>query len=302
MPTKLGDVTDRIFQGLVTGADSVFILSWEGKGKYLSDATKQRHHIESNIMHPLCKGSVNIRRYHISEVNKSILFPYKEVQGKAVLLSTRELTIEYPQAWEYLKANREILEERERGKWKNDRWYAFGRSQNLNEMDQKKILTPSIAKSASFTLDASDFYYFVGSGRRRRGGYGITLKPEKQTAYEIYLRFIKLKIARKFLKSISSTFSGGYYAYNRQYIEQLPIRLINFSDPNQKAMHDRMVTFVEKIQSLHKQLPLAKTDQEKTVLQRQIDTTDHQIDQLVYELYELTEEEIKLVEETTNRN
>jgi len=56
------------------------------------------------------------------------------------------------------------------------------------------------------------------------------------------------------------------------------------------------------MQSLHKQLPLAKTDQEKTVLQRQIDKTDQQIDQLVYDLYELTEEEIKIVEETTNRN
>ena len=51
--------------------------------------------------------------------------------------------------------------------------------------------------------------------------------------------------------------------------------------------------------SLHKQLPLAKADQERTILQRQIDTTDHQIDQLVYELYELTEEEIKIVEKTT---
>jgi hypothetical protein len=55
--------------------------------------------------------------------------------------------------------------------------------------------------------------------------------------------------------------------------------------------------------SLHKQLANTKTDHEKTVLQRQIDTTDRQIDQLyqltlVYELYELREEEIQLVENT----
>ena len=37
-------------------------------------------------------------------------------------------------------------------------------------------------------------------------------------------------------------------------------------------------------------------DHEKTALQRQIDATDRQIDQLVYELYGLTEEEIKVVE------
>jgi len=40
----------------------------------------------------------------------------------------------------------------------------------------------------------------------------------------------------------------------------------------------------------------SRTDHEKTALQRQIDATDQQIDQLVYELYGLTEEEIKLVE------
>ncbi|MFQ5771681.1 MAG: hypothetical protein ACE5HX_14200 [bacterium] len=48
----------------------------------------------------------------------------------------------------------------------------------------------------------------------------------------------------------------------------------------------------------HKQLAEAKTPQAKTVLQRQIDTTDRQIDLLVYELYDLTEEEIKIVEES----
>lgn len=35
----------------------------------------------------------------------------------------------------------------------------------------------------------------------------------------------------------------------------------------------------------------------KTRLEREIDATDCQIDQLVYELYGLTEEEIKIVEE-----
>jgi hypothetical protein len=50
--------------------------------------------------------------------------------------------------------------------------------------------------------------------------------------------------------------------------------------------------------SLHKQLTGARTPDEKARLQRQIDATDYQIDQLVYELYGLTEEEIKIVEES----
>jgi predicted nucleic acid-binding Zn-ribbon protein len=79
-------------------------------------------------------------------------------------------------------------------------------------------------------------------------------------------------------------------------LKKLPVRTINFSDPADKARHDRMVALVEQMLSLHKKLAEAKTDHEKTNLQRQIDATDRQIDRLVYELYELTEEEIKIVE------
>jgi len=60
-----------------------------------------------------------------------------------------------------------------------------------------------------------------------------------------------------------------------------------------------MVSLVEKMLSLHKQLSEACTPHEKTALQRQIEATDGQIDALVYELYGLTEE-IRIVEERTN--
>jgi len=43
-------------------------------------------------------------------------------------------------------------------------------------------------------------------------------------------------------------------------------------------------------------IDLLSHDHEKTALQRQIDATDRQIDQLVYEFYGLTEEEIRIVE------
>jgi adenine-specific DNA-methyltransferase len=81
-------------------------------------------------------------------------------------------------------------------------------------------------------------------------------------------------------------------------LEQLPIRPIDFTDPADKARHDRMVALVEQMLSLHKKLAAANTDHEKTNLQRQIEATDGQIDRLVYELYELTDEEIRIVEGT----
>jgi len=59
---------------------------------------------------------------------------------------------------------------------------------------------------------------------------------------------------------------------------------------------DRFVALVDSMQTLHKQLAAAKSEAQKGVIQRQIDATDVEIDRLVYDLYELTAEEIAIVE------
>ncbi len=61
----------------------------------------------------------------------------------------------------------------------------------------------------------------------------------------------------------------------------------------------RVASLVGRIMQLQIQMAAAKTAHDKTVLQRQIDKTDKQIDQLVYELYGLTDDEIKIVEQAT---
>ncbi|HOO54535.1 MAG TPA: hypothetical protein PLY09_01215 [Methanothrix sp.] len=58
-----------------------------------------------------------------------------------------------------------------------------------------------------------------------------------------------------------------------------------------------MVSLVENMLDLHRRLSESKTGHEKTLLQRQIEATDRQIDALVYVLYGLTEEEIAIVED-----
>jgi hypothetical protein len=57
-----------------------------------------------------------------------------------------------------------------------------------------------------------------------------------------------------------------------------------------------MVQLVERMLDLHQQLTAAQIPQTRTVLQRQLEATDRQIDQLVYLLYGLTAEEIRIVE------
>jgi hypothetical protein len=62
-----------------------------------------------------------------------------------------------------------------------------------------------------------------------------------------------------------------------------------------------MVALVTQMLDLHKHLHETALEHEKTVIQRQIEATDRQIDELVYELYGLTEGERKIVEEATGR-
>jgi hypothetical protein len=77
---------------------------------------------------------------------------------------------------------------------------------------------------------------------------------------------------------------------------ELPFRTIDFNDTTEKARHGQIVGLVKRMLDLNKQLVEVKEPQTKTVLQRQIEATDRQIDELVYELYGLTHEEIKIVE------
>jgi hypothetical protein len=101
----------------------------------------------------------------------------------------------------------------------------------------------------------------------------------------------------------SSSPKGTRHAFPKVLIGDIrnfPIPKMQFAKPEDRARHDRMVKFVEQMLDLHKHLPQAKTPNEKEALQRQIDATDKQIDQLVYQLYDLSTEEIRIVEQATN--
>jgi hypothetical protein len=104
------------------------------------------------------------------------------------------------------------------------------------------------------------------------------------------------KLLDCYLHQISSPFRGGYWSYGKRFIEQLPIRPIDFANPADRERHERMIALVEEMLALHRQLAAARTDHEQNNLRRQIDDADRRIDSLVYDLYNLTEEEIRIVE------
>lgn len=94
----------------------------------------------------------------------------------------------------------------------------------------------------------------------------------------------------------STRMSGAYITYNGVYLVEIPIRILDLNDPTDKGYHDGIVALVDTILKLHKDLQATKIDHDKKLIQRQIDVIDKQIDQLVYELYSLTDKEIEIVE------
>ncbi len=299
MPVKLENITNRIFQGLKTSADKIYIVEERireaNRVKVFSREKDAEYWLEPNLLHPLIKGG-DSRRYSLTRTNRLILFPYiKKVNSITALLPETSLQADYPLTWAYLKDNKKYLEDREDGKMRGASWYSYGRNQALDVMPLPKIFTPDIAAHASFSLDATGDIFFTGGVA---GGYGILVSPEYSREY--ILGLVNSKLLEWFIRQTATQMRGGYYSFESRFIRNLPIRTINFSDPTDKTRHDKIVELVERMLSLHKRLSDARMPHDKTTLQQQINITDQQIDRLVYEQYGLTEEEIKIVEEQIN--
>jgi type II restriction/modification system DNA methylase subunit YeeA len=113
------------------------------------------------------------------------------------------------------------------------------------------------------------------------------------------LGLLNSKVLDFYLKQVSTTLRGGFFRYFTQFLEQLPIRTINFKDPADAARHKKMVALVERMLTLHEKMATAAVPSDNEGYRRQIGATDTQIDRLVYELYDLTDEEIKILEAAT---
>jgi len=292
MPVKLGDVAENISQGIRTSANEVYVLDAISSNETVVSAhaklIDRAVDIERGIVSLFLKGR-EIKPYSIRSSGKIIIIPYQIECKRQRLLSEYELKKKYPMCLAYLYEQKTYLKNREHGKMSGQDWYAFVYPKNIELMKTPKILVPDIADRASFALDETGAYAFTS-------GYGITLKENSEVSLKYILALLNSKILDFYLKRISTNMRGGFFRYFTQFLDKLPIRLIDFSDSADVARHNRVVTLVDAMLSLNKQLATTRTPHEQTLLKRQIETTDRQIDRIVYELYDLTEEEMAIVE------
>lgn len=298
IPIKLLNVAS-IFVGLQTSADKAYVLEElaiiDDKFVKVKDSNGFEWCLERAILRPFL-SHITVATYERPFSRHWLIFPYYLDNGKALLIPANKISSSYPHTWAYLQSIGKVLRGRESGKADNDQWYGYIYRKNLTLFDNPKLIVQVISKTGKYSYDDTSLY-FTGGGNGPY--YGIRWSDRSNQHSLHYLQaLLSSNLLDYYLHQVSTPFRGGYWSYGKRFIEQLPIRTIDFSDPADVARHDRMVSLVDQMLSLHKQLQEARTPHEQTSLKRQIEATDSQIDALVYELYGLTEEEIKIVEGT----
>jgi hypothetical protein len=293
MPEKLGALASGIAQGIRTSANEIYVLDGVAEaGNFITAHSKKLNRdvkLERNGVYRFLQGR-EIKPFTILDSGKVVIVPYQVQGGRACLLSESDYQRQFPHVFKYLRENKDSLSKRERGRMRGSNWYAYIYPKNLDVMKSPKILVPDIADRASFAFDETGQYAFTS-------GYAITLKPAVAESPKYLLGLLNSALLDFHLKRTSTVLRGGFFRYFTQFVEQLPIRRVDFSKKADKAAHDRMVKLVDSMRVLHRQLVAADSDTQRVVIQRQIDATDAEIDRLVYQLYGLTDEEIAIVED-----
>jgi hypothetical protein len=245
--------------GVKSGLTEAFVIDAETRNKILKENPKA-----AEIIKPFLNGR-DIRRFALEPKNIYLIYTYHGINIS-----------DYPAVENHLKPFKEQLKKRAT----IQEWYELQQPQYayVKYFECAKIVFPDIAITPRFVLDENGFYgsntmYFIG----------------KRDLY--LLGLLNSKLAYLYFRTVCAGLEGKNETYLRffgQYLEGFPV--VNA----EKAAHDKMVSLVERMLSLHKQS--ARTPQEKEMIRREIESTDRAIDALVYGLYGLTEEEIRIVE------
>lgn len=295
MPVKLRHVTDRIFQGIKTSCDRIYIVEELDRsldGVLVFSRQREREYwLDPALLHPLVKGG-DSRRYSLSRSNLLLLFPYADMgTGQVRLVSEAYLRSALPRTYEYLVDNKADLEGRERGRMKGPKWYGYIYPKALDVMSRPKLFTPDIALRPSFSMDSTGEFFFTGGVA---GGYGILVHPTYTS--ERALGILNSSVLGWFHRRVASQMRGGYYSYESRFISELPLPGLDPNSASDVTRHEELVALVHRILDLHTRLAETKSSHDKEQIQRRIEATDREIDQLVYRLYDLTSDEIAIVE------
>ncbi len=268
----------NIYRGILTGYNEAFIISTEKRNEILEnckdEAEKER---TAKLIRKMLRGR-DIKRYSYEWAGLWIIFipwhfPNVE-KPKTMLENEQDLKEQYPSLYKHLLSHKERLSKRNKEETGiRYEWYCLQRwgANYYQEFEKEKIVWASVGHiEHSFIpkdMLLQDTNYFFSTSNR----YLLGILNSKPITY--YLADIQTPLG--------NTGAFRNYKYN---IEKLPIPKIN--SKNQKIA-DELVNSVDEI--------LKAKEQDKNANTQEL---ENKINSLVYKLYNLTEDEIKIIENT----
>lgn len=267
----------RVFYGIKTGLNKAFVIDEILKNRLIEEDPKSAEFVK-----PFIVGK-DVKRYRVLKSQQYlILIPngWTNSHSADVKNKWKWLKEQIPAIANHLESFSTVGDARDD---KGDYWWELRPCVYYSEFEKPKIIYPEICQKPEFTYDEKNFFannkcFIIPSSDKYL--LGILNSKLNYFLFEAYLPKLQ----------------AGFFMPAYVVLKNFPIRTINFSDPVDKARHDRTVALVTQMLDLNKRLQDANLEHEKTLLQRQVEATDAAIDKLVYELYGLTEEEIGVVE------
>lgn len=279
--SSLGDITKYVSEGIHSGKDEVFFIP---RGR--ADELK----LEQGTLFPLAKGK-DVHRYEPVDAKAfahSVLYTYD--LGSGSVLPEARLKKQFPRTWDYLKASRDLLTGRDYFDKSSKEWYELWCPRDPALFTLRKIIGPEIANKGEFTI--SNRPLFANNKLKV-----IVLKPDVKEELEFVLGLLNSRLLTYLHRLIAPPKSNNYFEVKSRIVGRLPIKRINFSVSKDKAKHDSIVSSVKSLLAKNEALANLKSPHEVKLVQRQIIALERGIDEAVYDLYELSNEEISLVEQ-----
>jgi len=311
---KLGDLVgnDNIFNGIQTSANDVYIFtpSKEDKKYFFFSKKGIEYKIEKEITKPYFQtssGEDNLYTYRTFKPNARVIYPYAATKTGVDIIPLSAIQKKYPLAYEYLQKHKAILNNPKRDvkpepKTK-DEWHRYGRHQSLDSCGlSSKIIVGVLSVGDKYAIDVHGT--LISSGGT--AGYCVVAIPTS-SEYSIY--YIQAILNSKYLEWFSAlygeVFRGGYIARGTKVLKNLPIRLIDFDNANEKALHDKIVETQKGLISIYDQIDANSGNKRAlTPLKGQFEREKLKLDTLLAELYNLGDDDslIPLIKELYEAN
>ena len=218
---KLSDITEGIFQGIVSGDNKVFILKIISEDdEYLlchSESLDETIKIEKQAVKLLISGK-DISRYHLTSINNVILYPYENVEGKTLLIPERTFEKNHPLAYKYLKKNYGRLSTRGTKNMKYPSWYSLWNQRSIERLSKRnKIITPDVCYGPKMWLDDKFGYFHLDTS------YSIIPKESFIHLIQSIYFILNSSLCWFFLKNTGAVLRGGFFRFKSNYLNNFPI-------------------------------------------------------------------------------